>query len=96
MVSRSQTSRTSRDSSPETAKFQLNPGVIVITDDGEHVLPGSGVIGKIGTSGLVPEGYYKDPKKSAETFKDFEGEKSELKNGNRKMDHKAKLEPQPF
>ena len=68
-------SRTSRDSSPETAKFQLNPGVIVITDEGEHVLPGSGVIGKIGTSGLVPEGYYKDPKKSAETFKDFEGKR---------------------
>ena len=68
-------SRTSRESSPETAKFQLNPGVIVITDEGEHVSPGSGVIGKIGTSGLVPEGYYKDQKKSAETFKDFEGKR---------------------
>ena len=30
-------------------------------------------IGKIGTSGLVPEGYYKDPIKSAETFREFEG-----------------------
>ncbi len=68
-------SRTSRDSSPDTAKFQLNPGVIVITDDGEHVKPGSGVMGKIGTSGLVPEGYYKDEKKSAETFKEFEGKR---------------------
>jgi len=26
-------------------------------------------MGKIGTKGLVPEGYYKDPKKSAETSK---------------------------
>ena len=68
-------SRTSRDSSPDTAKFQLNPGVIVITDEGEHVKPGSGVMGKIGTSGLVPEGYYKDEKKSAETFKEFEGKR---------------------
>ena len=68
-------SRTSRDSSPDTAKFQLNPGVIVVTDEGEHVKPGSGVMGKIGTSGLVPEGYYKDEKKSAETFKEFEGKR---------------------
>ena len=68
-------SRTSRESSADTAKFQLNPGVIVITDEGEHVKPGSGVIGKIGTSGLVPEGYFKDEKKSAETFKDFEGKR---------------------
>ena len=30
-------------------------------------------MGKIGTSGLVPLGYFKDEKKSAETFKEFEG-----------------------
>ena len=63
----------SRDESPRTAKFTLNPGVIVITDEGEHVEPGSGKMGKIGTSGLVPQGYFKDEKKSAETFKEFEG-----------------------
>ena len=63
----------SRDESPGTAKFTINPGVIVITDEGEHVEPGSGKMGKIGTSGLVPQGYFKDEKKSAETFKDFEG-----------------------
>ena len=69
------TSRTSRKVTSETAKFQLSPGVIVITDEEEHVEPGSGVVGKIGTSGLVPEGYYKDPEKSAETFKEFEGKR---------------------
>jgi len=63
----------SRDESPGTAKFTINPGVIVITDEGEHVEPGSGKMGKIGTSGLVPQGYFKDEKKSAETFKEFEG-----------------------
>ena len=66
-------SRASRDNPAETAKFVLNPGVIVITDDGEIVEPGSDKMGKIGTSGLVPLGYFKDEKKSAETFKEFEG-----------------------
>ena len=66
-------SRASRDNPAETAKFVLNPGVIVITDEGELVEPGSDKTGKIGTSGLVPLGYFKDEKKSAETFKEFQG-----------------------
>ena len=56
---------TSRDASVATAKFQLNEGVVVITDDGRRVAPGSGEIGKVATSGFVPVGYYKDPVKSA-------------------------------
>ena len=64
---------TSRDMPSETAKFRLNPGTVIVSDDGKEVEPGSGVMGKIGTSGLVPEGYYKDPIKSAETFKEFNG-----------------------
>ena len=62
-----------RDNPPKTAKFSLNPGVIVIADDGEILEPGSTKVGLIGTSGLVPAGYYKDEKKSAETFKEVNG-----------------------
>ena len=62
-----------RDNPPKTAKFSLNPGVIVIADDGEILQPGSEKIGLIGTSGLVPVGYYKDETKSAETFKEVNG-----------------------
>ena len=62
-----------RDNPPKTAKFSLNPGVVVIADDGEILEPGSKKVGLIGTSGLVPVGYYKDEKKSAETFKDING-----------------------
>ena len=51
----------------------MNPGVIILDEDNNLVTPGSKTIGKIGTSGLVPEGYYKDPIKSAETFREFEG-----------------------
>jgi acyl-CoA synthetase (AMP-forming)/AMP-acid ligase II len=63
----------SRENIASTAKFELNDGVAVITDEGERVAPGSGAIGKLATSGLVPLGYYKDPVKSAETFKEIDG-----------------------
>ena len=57
-----------RENPAKTAKFSINPGVIVVTDEGEEVEPGSNQMGKIGTSGLVPEGYYKDQKKSDEVY----------------------------
>ena len=62
-----------RDNPPKTAKFSINPGVIILTDDGEILEPGSEKIGLIGTSGLVPIGYYKDEAKSAKTFKEING-----------------------
>ena len=66
-------SLTSREGAARTAKFELNDGVAVFTDDGRRVEPGSGEIGKIATSGSVPIGYYKDPVKSAETFREIDG-----------------------
>ena len=57
----------------QTARFQMNPGVKVIADDGREVVPGSGETGKLATSGLVPVGYYKDPEKSAATFREIDG-----------------------
>jgi fatty-acyl-CoA synthase len=65
----------SRKKSVKTAKFRMNPDVIVLGDDGRIVEPGSGVRGLVGTSGLVPLGYYKDPVKSAETFKEVNGKR---------------------
>ena len=64
---------TTRNNPSETAKFSINPGVIILADDGEILEPGSKKIGLIGTSGLVPVGYYKDEKKSAETFREING-----------------------
>ena len=65
----------SRNESVKTAKFTLNPDVIVVSDNGELVEPGSGERGMIGTGGLVPLGYYKDPEKSAKTFREFNGKR---------------------
>ena len=64
---------TTREAVAATAKFELNDGVKVITDDNRFVAPGSGEIGKIATSSFVPLGYYKDPEKSAATFREVEG-----------------------
>ena len=63
----------SRETPIETAKFALGDGVKVFTDDDREVAPGSGEIGLVATSGLVPIGYYKDPEKSARTFREVHG-----------------------
>ena len=65
-----------RDSMAETATFKLNPGMIVLKDNGELVEPGSDETGLLGISGdmaMIPIGYYKDAKKSAETFREYKG-----------------------
>ena len=64
---------TTRDASAPTASFQLNEGVKVFAEDGREVEPGSGTMGMVATSGLVPLGYYKDPVKSAATFRELNG-----------------------
>ena len=69
-------SLSTRESTPETAKFTLNPGMIVLKDDGELAEPGSEDMGLLGISGeisMIPIGYYKDEKKSAETFREYKG-----------------------
>jgi fatty-acyl-CoA synthase len=68
------TSMTTKDTPrTETAKFSLNVTTKVFTEDGREVEPGSGEIGVVANGGLVPIGYYKDPEKSARTFRDVNG-----------------------
>src|SRR6185295_8011375 len=57
----------------ETAKFMVGPNSAVFTEDGRRVEPGSGERGLVCVSGFLPVGYYKDPEKTARTFKEFEG-----------------------
>ena len=68
------TSVTTRDTPrSETAKFSLNATSKVFLDDGSEVVPGSGAIGVVANGGMVPIGYYKDPEKSARTFRVVDG-----------------------
>jgi acyl-CoA synthetase (AMP-forming)/AMP-acid ligase II len=46
---------------------------VVFDENLELVAPGSGVIGKIARSGDIPLGYYNDPKKTAEVFREVRG-----------------------
>ena len=56
-----------------TARFTLGANCAVFTDDGRRVDPGSDEIGMIAIGGFIPLGYYKDPVKSENTFRTFEG-----------------------
>ncbi|MBT3534328.1 MAG: acyl-CoA synthetase [Rhodospirillaceae bacterium] len=56
-----------------TAKFALGEQVKVFDEDDNEVLPGSGVPGIVGRCGPIPLGYYKDEKKTAETFRTIDG-----------------------
>ncbi|MFA4080801.1 acyl-CoA synthetase [Mycobacteroides salmoniphilum] len=64
------------------AKGQMHPGgptvkisstTTVLDEEGNPIAPGSGVRGLIAKSGHIPVGYLKDEKKTAETFKTFNG-----------------------
>jgi 3-oxocholest-4-en-26-oate---CoA ligase len=57
----------------KTAKFALGPTVHVFDDDNVRVNPGDERIGFVALSGYVPLGYYKDPEKSAKTFRTIHG-----------------------
>ena len=57
----------------DTASFQLGESVKVLTEDGRIVEPGSDEIGMVGIPGFIPVGYYKDPEKTAKTFRTVQG-----------------------
>lgn len=67
------TSITTKDNVNQTAKFEMGENTRVFTDDDREVKPGSGEIGMIAAGGNVPLGYYKDPEKSARTFREIDG-----------------------
>jgi acyl-CoA synthetase (AMP-forming)/AMP-acid ligase II len=48
-------------------------GSVVLDDDLKPVVPGSGVVGKLARMGDIPVGYYKDPEKTAATFREADG-----------------------
>ena len=66
-------STVSSDGAADTATFRLGPSTRVITDDGRDVVPGSGERGLVAMRGHTPIGYYKDPVKSAGTFRVIDG-----------------------
>jgi len=65
---------TRRGETVDTGQFLAIGTTKVFTEDGREVQPGSGEIGMIASGGAtVPLGYYKDPEKSARTFREIGG-----------------------
>lgn len=54
-------------------RVTIDHRTVVLDENGNEVKPGSGVRGMIAKKGNIPIGYYKDEKKTAETFKTFNG-----------------------
>ena len=54
-------------------RVTIDHRTVVLDDDGNEVKPGSGVRGFIAKKGNIPVGYYKDEKKTAETFRTVNG-----------------------
>jgi fatty-acyl-CoA synthase len=59
----------------DTAAFTVGELAQVITEDGRFVEPGSGEIGLAAFGGPMPLGYYRDEKKTAETFRVVQGKR---------------------
>jgi fatty-acyl-CoA synthase len=62
-----------RGQAAPTARFSLGEHARVFTEDGTEVAPGSGERGLMAVGGPIPIGYYKDPDKTAGTFRTFAG-----------------------
>ena len=54
-------------------RVAIDHRTVVLDEEGNEVQPGSGVRGFIAKKGNIPVGYYKDEKKTAETFKTING-----------------------
>jgi fatty-acyl-CoA synthase len=67
------TELTTKDATVSLGRFKLGPNCKVFTPDGREVAPGSGEAGFVARSGPIPLGYYKDEKKTAETFRTYQG-----------------------
>ncbi|MEI7543589.1 MAG: acyl-CoA synthetase [Mycobacteriaceae bacterium] len=54
-------------------RVTIDKRTVVLDDDGNEVVPGSGVRGILAKRGNIPLGYFKDEKKTAETFRTING-----------------------
>ena len=70
IMSRTET-RAADDIAP--ARFKASDRIVVVTDDGDVVHPGDERVGLLGVGGAIPMGYYKDPEKTAATFRTVGG-----------------------
>ncbi len=61
------------DAEIAAARFAVNDRVKVVTEDGREVARGTEEVGMVAVGGRIPLGYYKDPEKTAQTFRIVDG-----------------------
>lgn len=61
------------DTGLEAPKVRISPNTKVFNNLLQEVRPGSGEAGFVARAGILPQGYYKDPEKSAEAFREIHG-----------------------
>ncbi len=66
-------SSVSRGERTAPASFRPRSTVRVLDESDRDVSPGSGEAGRLAVAGHLPLGYYKDPEKTASTFREIEG-----------------------
>ena len=69
---------TRRDGAPSALTFAKRDTTVVLDDDLHPVAPGSGIVGRVATTGRIPVGYYNDPEKTAATFVEADGRRYAL------------------
>ncbi len=62
-----------REGGSATARFTLGENAAVFDENDQPVEPGSGQQGMVAVGGPIPIGYYKDPEKTAATFRTIGG-----------------------
>jgi fatty-acyl-CoA synthase len=69
---------TADDTEIKPARFAVNERVKVFREDGREVTPGSDEIGLLAVGGRIPLGYWRDPDKTAQTFRVIDGRRYAL------------------
>ena len=64
---------TTENASQPTRFMAADTDTLVLDEDMQPVVPGSGVVGRVARGGLLPRGYYKDTDKTAKTFIEIGG-----------------------
>ena len=64
---------TTENASQPTRFMAADTDTLVLDEDMQPVVPGSGVVGRVARGGLLPRGYYKDSDKTAKTFVEIGG-----------------------
>lgn len=72
-IAAARTVTTAGDVGPTARVFTAGSGMVVLDENDREVVPGSGTMGRVASTGRAPLGYYGDEAKSATTFRVVNG-----------------------